>query len=464
MPSLTELLANLERKHLLMAFEQLDAGAKTRFAQSIKFDVIYAGKRYAPKEVIGLALETAYNRVFNPSDFKGGEETSAFRALRRCGFTVIPKVDMRLIASLKDTITEILFLQTKYSSENTEDMKRRGFLVRTELRDLLYAHVEQYEPLFSENGYECAVEGSDGIGRKAMSAWTRIYDPEMSPSATQGWYIVIHFSSKGDCFYLALGCGGTTFRDGSLFDVDPKELASKIMWARRCFESQPQRAARFSDAIVLHGNRLSVQFEKSIAFAKRYQLDIFDEREFWADLSALSSMLIDLYESERLGKAPLSSAPEVREYQSHLSQTVPQKLSSGLGQGRFLSQAEKKAVETHAMLMARDALSKFGFTDIQDMSAKEAYDYAAKKEGIDWFVEVKGTTSAYADSFLLTANELSLHQNQKGRTALVIVYDIEISRDEGEPYAIGGRLSIDAPWDPDHWDFKPTAFSASRKR
>lgn len=466
MPSVTELLATLEREHVLMALEQLDAGAKTRFAESIKFDVVYKGKRYAPKEVTGLALENAYQRAFGPGDFKGGGESSAFRALRRCGFTIVPKAEagsISHIASLKDTVTEILSLQTKYTSENTEDMKRRGFLVRIGLRDVLYSHVERYEPLFSASGYECAIEGSDGIGRKVMSAWTRIHDPEMSPSATQGWYIVIHFSSKGDYFYLTLGCGATIFKDGSLTDVDPKELAGKIQWAQHCFENQPQRSARFSDSIALHGNRLSIQFERAIAFAKRYRLDGFDEVGFWDDLAALSGMLITIYESERLGKTPLSEAPEVREYQSQLSQMVRPKRKSGRGQGRFLSQAEKIAVELHAMATAREALSKGGFTEIEDMSAKESYDFAAKKDGMDWFVEVKGTTSAHADSFLLTANELSLHQDHKGRTVLVIVYDIDLHRDGDKPYASGGHLSVDAPWDPDRWEFKPTAYSALRK-
>lgn len=466
MPSVTQLLATLEREHVLMALAQLDAGAKTRFAKSIKFDVVYMGKRYAPKEVVGFALENAHQRAFGPSDFNGGDESSAFRALRRCGFTIIPKIDAGHAShsvSLTDTVAEILSLQTKYASENTEDMKRRGFLVRTGLRDLLYSHVEQYEPLFSAGGYECAIEGSDGIGRKSMSAWTRIYDPEMSPSATQGWYIVIHFSSKGDCFYLTLGCGATIFKDGSLTHVDPKELAGKIQWAQRCFENQRQHATRFSDTIVLHGNQLSTSFERAIAFAKCYHLEGFDEKGFWNDLAALSGMLITVYESERLGKSPLSESPEVREYNSHLLLMERQKSKSSRGQGRFLSQAEKKAVELHAMATAREELFKSGFTSIVDMSAKESYDFAAKKDGLEWFVEVKGTTSAHADSFLLTANELTLHQNYKGRTVLVIVYDINLNCNGGEPYASGGRLSIDTPWDPDRWEFKPTAYSASRK-
>ncbi len=166
MKSVTELLAALKREHVLRALEQLNGGVKTQFAESIKFDLVFKGKRYVPKEVIGLALENVHQRVVGPGDFKGGEQSSAFRALRRCGFTVVPKAIADQIPALSETVAEILGLQNKYSSENTEDMKRRGYLIRVELRDQLYAQVERYEPLFSASGYEFSVEGSDGIGRK----------------------------------------------------------------------------------------------------------------------------------------------------------------------------------------------------------------------------------------------------------------------------------------------------------
>ena len=464
MKSVPELLALLEREHVLSAIKQLNAGASTHFAESTKFDLIYRGKRYAPKEVAGLALEVANNQRFAPADFKGGNGSGVFRALGRCGFTIIPKSEPNHSASLVSTLSEILHLQTKYDSKNTEEMQRRGFLIRTVLRDLIYENIERFEPLFSARGYECAAEGSDGIGRKAMSAWTRLYDPEMSPSATQGWYLVLHFSSKGDFFFLTLGCGATTFVDGSLADVDPEVLSKKIAWAKDCFVDHPQLLSRFSDVVQLNGNHLSSQFEKSIAFAKRYQLNNFNESTFWSDFSELSRMLVDIYESDRLGKIPFTESPEVREYQSQLSLVVRPKSKVGSGQGRFLSQAEKTAVEKQAMSAARSALEVHGFTNVEDKSAKESYDFFAQKDGVDWFVEVKGTTSAVANSFLLTANELALHQKHKGRTVLAIVYDIDLDRSSTEPSASGGRLSIDIPWNPDVWEFKPTAYSALRRK
>jgi hypothetical protein len=373
------------------------------------------------------------------------------------------KVDAANTASLTDTIGEILLLQTRYAPENTPDMKRRSVLVTSVLPKLLRAKAKVYEPLFSAGGYKYKVQGKDGIGRKAMSAWTRIYDPELSPSARDGWYVVIHFSSRGDCFYLTLGCGATVWKDGSLHPVDPQKLADKIEWAQRCFAEKPQVAARFSDPIVLHGNDLSTQFEKATAFAKCYQTSGFDESQFWDDCVELVGMLISIYDSDRLGKVPFSEAPELREHQAQLSDTVRPPAKPRRGQGRFLSQAEKRAVELHAMTRVRVELEERGFSEIKDCSANQPYDFAAKKAGEDWFIEVKGTTSSCGDSVLVTANERSFHMTQKGRTALAVVYDIDLDRDAGKPRARRGKVAFEEPWDLEQWTFTATAYKVSRK-
>jgi len=91
MKTTTELFRQISRQNILEAISQINNGAKSKFAESIKFDVLFQGKRYPPKEVAGLALENLTNKEFEPSDFKGGESSSSFRALQRCGFTIVPK-------------------------------------------------------------------------------------------------------------------------------------------------------------------------------------------------------------------------------------------------------------------------------------------------------------------------------------------------------------------------------------
>ena len=116
------------------------------------------------------------------------------------------------------------------------------------------------------------------------------------------------------------------------------------------------------------------------------------------------------------------------------------------------------------MKVAAEELEARGFRNIEDTSATASYDYSAKKDEIVWMIEVKGTTSATADSFLLTASELRLHRDNKGATVLIIVYDINLQKSASEPRASGGTLQLSIPWDVDDWDFEPRAFCASRRR
>ena len=136
MKSTTELFRTLQRTHVLEAIKELDAGVTSRFADSVKFDLLFNGKRYPPEEVAGLALEGLSKRQFGPADFSGGESSACFRALERCGFTIVQKRTLTS-DSLKTITNEILDLQGSYSSTNTPEIKRRGILFRDELPQLI---------------------------------------------------------------------------------------------------------------------------------------------------------------------------------------------------------------------------------------------------------------------------------------------------------------------------------------
>ncbi|MDT4830551.1 hypothetical protein FQZ97_640200 [compost metagenome] len=458
------LFAPLEREHVLQAISQIGEGAKSQFADSTKFDVLYLGKRYAPKEVVGLALQQIYARTFGPYDFKGGEGSACFNALQRCGFSIVPKNESGTVPTLSEITARILELQTLYSPTNTPAMEERGQLVRRTLKDLIYDHFEQVEPVFSKSGYGCAIEGSDGKGRKAQSPWIRIFDPECSQSATQGWYVVLHFSSLGDYFYTAINCGSTRFQqDGSLVPLPDKEIEKQITWARGRLAAKELDTSSFSDEIRLHGNELSNQFEKSTLIAKRYNAGALNEFIFWSELNQICSLLICLYDGELQGKNPAGTQPEITQIAVDIENAInPTKLRKG--QGRLQSHEERRAIELQAMKLARLELENRGYLEIVNTSSTAPYDYSAKKNGIEWFVEVKGTTSNQADAFLLTANEHDLHYAHNGTTALLIVHSIELDRLNSPPIASGGIIDVMEPWNPDEWDFVPSAYIARRKK
>ena len=463
MRSTTELLRTLPREHVIEAIKELDGGVTSRFADSVKFDLLYNGNRYPPKEVVGLALERLEKRQFGPADFRGGVSSACFRALERCGFTIVQKRSLSS-ATFRAVTNEILDLQRSYSSKNTPEMQRRGVLIRDELPQLIEDKLETLEPIFSHLGFQCSIEGSDGKGRKNESPWVRVYDPAMSPSPTLGWYCVVHFARDGATFYLALGCGATVFKEGSLINVPPEELERQVTWARGVLQHKGIKFDRYLEKMHLGGNALSGQFEKACALIKSYDRLNFDEQEFWSDLKFLCSALTVVYEQERTGKSPVLESPDLIAARDAIDEIARPLKRTSKGQGRGLTHPERQAIELRAMAIAEIELKRLDFEAITDKSRTESYDFSAMKDGIVWLVEVKGTTSVEGNTFLLTASELRLHKANTGKTILMIVSDINLDRTTIEPTATGGKLEAFIPWAIDLWNFEPTSYQAQRAR
>src|SRR5436309_11029981 len=82
----------LTRDHVLLALSDLDLGLEHPFGEPTKYELIHAGKRYAPKAVIGLAHRHAFGTILPADRFSGGEAPGqANYVLRRLGFAVVAK-------------------------------------------------------------------------------------------------------------------------------------------------------------------------------------------------------------------------------------------------------------------------------------------------------------------------------------------------------------------------------------
>ena len=77
--------------------------------------------------------------------------------------------------------------------------------------------------------------------------------------------------------------------------------------------------------------------------------------------------------------------------------------------------------------------------------------------------EVKGTTAGECSSIFMTKNEVDLHRNEKGNTALLIVSGIVLRKVSDVITAEHGTLTDLMRWDIDQWDVFPTAYQV-RKR
>jgi len=64
-----------------------DFFAKHGFAPTRTYELLWDGRSYPPKAILGAAHELATGRRLAPSDFEGGK-AGAVRVLRKLGFTV----------------------------------------------------------------------------------------------------------------------------------------------------------------------------------------------------------------------------------------------------------------------------------------------------------------------------------------------------------------------------------------
>jgi len=82
----------IQPDHILAAIEDLRAGVPHAFGESTRYDLLFDGRRYPPKAVIGLAAGKLTGSQLGPYDFKGGLESACFGILEANGFAVVDKV------------------------------------------------------------------------------------------------------------------------------------------------------------------------------------------------------------------------------------------------------------------------------------------------------------------------------------------------------------------------------------
>jgi hypothetical protein len=359
---------------------------------------------------------------------------------------------------VKEILTSICALQPKYSSQNTPEMQERGRLIRTDLASALKDRLPRLQQAFDRVFDDLGVEASDGIGRKTEAPWVRLFSRTMSPNPREGFYIVIHFAANGSGVYFTVGCGSTIWSGGDLKLVADDELKARTSWARSVVLQRFKDLAPFSDEISLGAKApLPRTFEKATAIAK------------WIPVQDLANVDLDSLlfgASERLGEIYLAQlsgrdvSPGDQDSEDVVAIAKPLRLRRG--QGRGLSAIERREVELRAMRLATEHLLALGF-QCQDMSATESFDVLAKKNDLVVKVEVKGTTSDFCDSVLMTRNEVELHQKEKGSTALFIVSRIRLVREAATVSATGGEIEALMHWDIDEWSADPVAYQMTRK-
>ncbi len=359
---------------------------------------------------------------------------------------------------MREILRRICELQTYYSSKNTPEMQERGNLVRQaltgELRELQNTLSEALGPF----GSDFHVDASDGIGNKTELPWVRFCSKEMSPKPTDGFYVVLHFSTDGSGVNIAVGCSSSKFHNGYSIVLPPEDLAKRTEWARRMVLEDRGSLDPFTDSNDFGARlRLPKSFQDASALVKKIDYNEINDRVVREHLVQAAQMLRTIYSAQRQGRE-LSPADQTE--LDILSITRPTS-TIAKSQGFGLTAKERKAVELQAMAMAEDWLREHGYKP-KDTSDKKPYDFEAKKGEDVIFVEVKGTTSDAAEAIAMTHGEVAFHRGKKGQTALIIVTNIRLEKDGTSPKASGGILEPLIGWNIDDWSLQPTAYRVAR--
>lgn len=359
---------------------------------------------------------------------------------------------------LIETLKRICALQPAYSSDNTAEMRERGQLIRHNLPDEFRKFEDRLRLALGSFGAEMGIDASDGIGRKTEAPWVRVFAESMSPAATSGFYVVVHFARDGSAVFVTMGCGSTVWKNGDLIAVSDEELANRTGWARSVVLDKFGTLEPFTDEISLGAKAaLPRTFEKATAIAKRIAVDALDETVFDDLLVAATERLREVYEAQRVGSdlKPTEAAEIEMEAIAR-----PARVRPG-GQGLGLTAEERRAIEQRAMDLAMAWLEAKGFA-VTDKSKTASYDLDAVGASGSLKIEVKGTTGASNDEVFMTKNEIELHQKEMGKTGLIIVTSIRLSKDGGKVTATEGKVSAELGWDIGKWSLTPMAFKVSR--
>jgi 5-methylcytosine-specific restriction protein A len=209
--------------HVIAAIRDLDAGAQHRFGNSTRYDLLYQGRRYPPKAVIGLAAGKLLGRPLGPDDFKGGLESKCFRVLEANGFTVVGK---------EDGAKTILGTQEKHSSEDP----RNPDWTRDEMILALNLYLQSM-PRFPAKDSESVIQLSSTLNRLGK----KLFKPEERSAKfrnANGVYMKLNNFKRFDPAYTSKGRVGLSAGNSGEEEV----------WNE--FHNDPTRCEMVSRAIV----------------------------------------------------------------------------------------------------------------------------------------------------------------------------------------------------------------------
>lgn len=359
--------------------------------------------------------------------------------------------------ALRETLQEVVDLQTRFSATATPEMERRGMLVRKTLRADIESHGSSLRKLLGKFGDDAKAEGKDNQGQYARIPWARWFSASRSPSATSGWYVVYLFHPDGSGVSLCLSHGSTQIVGTGFVNRSDAEVAELMSWAAGVLGAEFERDPGIRLGIELGAFDLARGYERTTVASKFYASGrIPSDAELFADLERFVRPLARLYQAQESGLVPGSVSADMLGQLDDVEKAASPLKNRPKGQGR-LPAPLRKMVELHAMNISRQWLKDEGF-EYEDVSASDSCDFRARRQGEDWVIEVKGTTGGLGN-VLLTRNEVTLHRISYPFNALLVVHGISLTgADTTSPKVQGGELAVFSPWQIETERLSPVAY------
>ncbi|WP_448322279.1 MrcB family domain-containing protein [Streptomyces sp. CO7] len=375
-------------------------------------------------------------------------------------------------------LAQVMDLQRAYTWQVTPEMERRGRIVKREIPGALEAHRAAMAGALDIPVERVLIEGADGVGRKSVVPWVRVSDVEMSPSAMDGWYVVLLFAAGGERAYLTLMQGTTFWTGRELRSRGAEALAARVDWAYpHIAEAAEGRAGLLRRIHLPGGKKLGRAYELGTVVALEYRRDALpDANAFVDDLLFMAGLLRRIYAAETTATyIPGDPVPEVLDAEVSANRAAGRSISEPRprpaaatrgGQGFLLSAVERQLIERHSVGKATEHFEAQGWK-VADVGANRPYDlhltrgdeaaHGAEPHIEELHVEVKGTTSL-GQAVVLTRAEVDAQREFAPRNALVIVHSIRLDRSGAEVTAQGGVLHCTSPWRIDQPDLTPISY------
>jgi len=303
---------------------------------------------------------------------------------------------------------------------------------------------------------DLVIEGRDGTGLKTKTPWVRIASRTRSPRATDGFYVVYLFDTRGDAVFLSLNQGTTDFNGGDFVRKPRSSIERSTRWARA--KIAPWESQQETSNLRLHDAQggLGTGYELGDVASLRYERDAVPEpARLLDDVLLLCDALHVIY--ERSTVEPVGGdAPEVAYALSVGTEAAGKRRRRG-GAGFRLDSREIRTIEQHAVAVAEAHYEAAGW-DVKYVGATKSYDLDVRRGSERLHVEVKGTTSD-GRSVVLTEGEVKHHANGRVASVLVVVRAIRLIRTPDGPRAEGGELYELAPWTIDRTHLTPISYT-----